>query len=424
MSTSKHLKWNPSRVYYGWWIVAACFISTVYTGGIIVFGFTAFFDPLIKEFGWSYAQVSLAASLRGAETGLIAPLLGYMVDRWGARWLMFLGASIVGIGILLLSRISSLGMFYAAFLLIAIGLSCSSPAIIFPATSTWFRKRLGLATGILAVGFGLGSLLIPVVTGIIDALSWRNALLVLGIGTLVICLPLALVVKRKNEPSSGVIEEEMTHPESHTRSKSLRIKEPEVEIGQKQALKSRTFWHITVAFALQYVVISAEMAHIMPYLEDVGIARSTASMAAAAVPLISLISRFGSGWASDRFSGNSVAMGSFALMVIGSLLFYNVSRDVMWLLAFAIVIFALGWGGGFTTRAILLKQYFAGGRFGTLFGFLLGVGSIGAMLGPILAGWIFDTWKSYSFAWILFAILDLMALVLIATLPKKKYVVR
>ena len=73
------------KVFYGWYIVGASVLITLYTGGIVHFGFTAVFEPIADEFGWSYAQISLAASLRGFEVGLLAPLVGLLVDRWGPR---------------------------------------------------------------------------------------------------------------------------------------------------------------------------------------------------------------------------------------------------------------------------------------------------------------------------------------------------
>jgi MFS family permease len=73
------------KIFYGWWIVLSCFLIGLYVSGITFYGFTAFFDPLIKEFGWSYTQVSFAASLRGLEMGVFAPLIGFLVDRWGSR---------------------------------------------------------------------------------------------------------------------------------------------------------------------------------------------------------------------------------------------------------------------------------------------------------------------------------------------------
>jgi MFS family permease len=124
------------KIFYGWWIVTACFSIAILSGGIVIYGFTAFFDPIIAEFGWSYAAVSLAISLRGAETGLMSPILGFFVDRWGARWILFSGSIFAGLGLILLSRIHTLAQFYGAFIVVAISTSCSGAGESPPLLST------------------------------------------------------------------------------------------------------------------------------------------------------------------------------------------------------------------------------------------------------------------------------------------------
>lgn len=109
------------KLFYGWWIVFACFLIAFYVGGIIFYGFTAFIEPVVEEFGWSYTKVSFAASLRGLEMGILAPFVGFLVDRVGSRKLLFLGVAILGFGTVLLGFTQSLAMFYGAFLLIAFG---------------------------------------------------------------------------------------------------------------------------------------------------------------------------------------------------------------------------------------------------------------------------------------------------------------
>ena len=79
------LGWKLPKIYYGWYIVGACFLIALYTGGVVYYGFTAFIDPIADELGWSYTQISLAASLRGLEMGFLAPVTGMLVDRWGPR---------------------------------------------------------------------------------------------------------------------------------------------------------------------------------------------------------------------------------------------------------------------------------------------------------------------------------------------------
>ncbi len=105
------LNQKRSNVFYGWYIVGACLLITLYTCGVVHFGFTAVFEPIAEEFGWSYTQISLAASLRGLEIGLFAPLMGFLVDRWGPRRLIFGGSILICVGLLLLSRVKCLRIY-------------------------------------------------------------------------------------------------------------------------------------------------------------------------------------------------------------------------------------------------------------------------------------------------------------------------
>ncbi len=411
------------KIFYGWWIVIACFIYSIYCTGIIVYGFTAFFDPLITQFGWSYAQISLAASFRGAESGLISPALGFFVDKWGSKWMLFIGAAITGLGFILLSQINSLGGFYAAFVVVALGVSFANPATISPIAANWFRKRVGLAMGILSAGFAFGGLLIPVIIKLIDSLGWRTALLILGIGAIVICLPLSLIVRHKPEPygysqdGEPLSNEKQINPGKLPKVTNHPV---EIEITTKAALKSRTFWHLTIAYCLQYITVSAVIAHIMPYLNSININRSTASFFAAAIPIVSIFGRLGGGWFSDKLNKKGTAIASFVVIGIGTILFNFISNDTLWLLILAVILFSLSYGSGNSIRAVLLRDYFGRSRFGTIFGFLLGAVAVGSIIGPFLAGWLFDVFNSYHYAWLAFTVVNIIALILISTTPRFK----
>ena len=82
------------KIFYGWWIAFAGFFISLYQGGIIFYGFTAFVQPIVKEFGWSYAQISFAFSLRGLESGIFAPIMGLLVDRFGSRILLLISTKV------------------------------------------------------------------------------------------------------------------------------------------------------------------------------------------------------------------------------------------------------------------------------------------------------------------------------------------
>jgi len=385
-------------------------------GGFIVFGFTAFFEPLANEFGWSYAQISFAASLRGMESGILAPLVGLIVDPWGPRRLMFGGILILGIGVMLLSRTASLGMFYGAFALVAIGTSGTSPTVAMTAVANWFQRKVGLATGIITCGFALGGLLVPLIVRLIDIFDWRTAIFILGLVILVIGLPLSLLIRHKPEQYGYLPNGEQSNVTTLGES-LVPVKTIEVDVGARQALKSRAFWHIGLATAFQYLATSAVIVHVMPYLSSVGIARSTSSLVVMGTPLISIIGRISSGWLGDRFDKKRVAAGCLATTSLGLLFFSYASNEGMWLLVPFIILFSIGWGGTATIRAALLREYFGRSRFGTILGFIMAMQALGNITGPLFAGWAFDNWGSYNTAWLAFACLVFAGLIIMVTTP-------
>ena len=186
-------------MFFGWYIVGASFLISLYVSGSINLGFTAVFEPIAHEMGWSYIQISLAASLRGLETGLLAPLAGMLIDRWGPRPVVMSGAVLTGFGLLLLSRINSLAMFYTAFIFIAAGLSTANSALLMTAVANWFQKKAGLAMGIAASGVAFGGLLIPLITLLVDTFGWRPAMVIIALGMWAIPLPLSLMLRHKPE---------------------------------------------------------------------------------------------------------------------------------------------------------------------------------------------------------------------------------
>ncbi len=407
------------RIFYGWWIVGACFTIALYTGGVIFYGFTAIFEPIAKEFGWSYAQISLAASLRGLEAGLLAPLFGILVDRWGPRRLIFGGTIITGLGLIMLSRITSLSMFYGAFILMGIGMSSVSSTVLVTAVANWFRRRMSMATGIMGSGWGFSGLLVPVVVSLIAIFEWRTALVILGLGVWVIGLPLSLLVRHKPEQygylPDGELSSSVIPGEGLTSARTA-----EEDIGVKQALKSGTFWHIALALMCHAIIVSAVVIHVMPYLSSIGIPRATSSLIAMAIPLTSIGGRLGLGWLGDRVDKRWISAGAFAMMGLGMFFFGYVATVGDWMLVPFLVLFGTGFGGNHIMRAAMLREYFGRSRFGTIFGFLMGVMMLGQIIGAPLAGWVFDSWGSYYGIWLGFAGLSVAAIMLVLTIQPVK----
>ena len=406
-------------MFYGWWIVGACFVISLYVHGMIGFGFSALIEPLSNEFRWSYLQISLASSLRGVEVGLLAPIVGLLVDRWGPRRLMLGGILLMGLAFLLLSRTASLGMFYGVFILIALGMTALSPTVTMTTMANWFTRRIGTATGIMHSGVGFSGLMIPIVVLIVDTLGWRAAITVLGLFLLVIISLLTLIVRHRPE-QYGLLPDGEAGVTSMSEKKLLPPETSSKDIGARVAIRSSAFWHIALAMMFQIMLVNAVVTHMIPYVGSVGLPRATAGLIASAVPLTSVAGRLSFGWLSDRIDPRRIMGCGYLMMSLGMVFFTLAAGGNAGLLIPSVALFSIGFGGNAIVRATIIREYFGRRNFGTIHGFIMGVAVAGHLSGPPLAGWVFDTWGSYQGIWLAFAVVAVAPLLLIMTVSKPK----
>lgn len=407
------------KPFYGWYIVAACALISLYVGGVVNFAFTAVFAPLNQQFGWNYAQISLASSIRSLELGLLSAVVGLLVDRLGPRKLLLSGVVLIFFGYLLFSRVSSLAMFYASFALISAGMGACTGTVVFTPITHWFRRKSAVAIGIVTSGFALGGLLVPVVTELIGSFDWRTAMLIVGAGTLVICLPLGLVVRRRPE-DYGYLPDGDTAPRTDAEEAALPEHLIETNVTVWRALRERAFWHITLSSMCLSFVVGALVAHVMPYLGSVGVDRSTASLIALLLPVVSIGGRLSGGSLTRRIGNHATYTASFLLATGGLLFFSYVSASDFWLVIGFIAAFSLGWGFNVIARIALLRQHFGTESFGAVLGFSSAVMMIGNMSGPPVAGWSYDTFGTYHGAWLAFAGIVFAGMLLALTSPSSR----
>jgi MFS family permease len=391
------------KIFYGWWIVAACFLISFYVGGVIFYGLTAFLSPLREEFGWSYTQISLASSLRGLEMGVFSPLIGILVDRLGPRRVILWGTITVGLGIMLLAFTRSLAMLYGAFLLLAFGAGGCTSVALMSAVTNWFKKNVGKALGLMASGFGASGLIVPVIVLLIHLYGWRNALILLGLGMWVIGIPCALVI-RDHPEQYGYYPDDEGPPEQASEGGPPSVR----KISFREALKHTSFIYLNLTESMRLMILSAVVLHIMPYLDSVGVARSTAGFVAAAVPLFSIIGRLGLGWLGDHMDKRHALAISFGLMVLGMLSLSFAERQ--WIILPFLLFFSPGFGGSTVLRGSILRENFGREYFGKLIGIIMGSAAVGGIFGPTLAGWVYDTLGDYRPVWVSFSILSCLAI--------------
>ena len=133
------------------------------------------------------------------EMGLFAPIVGFLVDRFGSRTLIFFGTIVVGIGLILLSQTQSLAMFYGSFLLIAFGAGGCTLLVTMAVVANWFKKKVGIALGVMMSGVGASGLIVPLIVYLIDVYGWRLTLAVLGAGIWLLGIPLSFVIRDRPE---------------------------------------------------------------------------------------------------------------------------------------------------------------------------------------------------------------------------------
>jgi MFS family permease len=385
-----------------------------YNSAMFVYGFTAFINPIAATFGWSYTQITLATSLRGLESGALSPLLGMIVDRWPSRRLVFIGIILLGIGTLWVSRATSLIMFYIGFMIAGLGGSLGVHMVPQATLVRWFRRDVGKASGIVAMGMGISGAFIPLIVRIIDAYGWQNTLMFLAFGTWILGLPLASVFRSRPE-DYGLLPD--GKPQENSGSDSP-AETKDLDIDVRTAMGMRAFWQIGIASAIQVGAVMIVVTHVMPYLVSIGIERRTAGTVAMLTPMVSLVARIPYGFLADAFTKKYVMALSIGLKGVGLFLFWLIGRGSLWLIPLFVILFGLGSGGMTPLRTPIIREYFGIKRFGTILGITSIFTTISMVASPPFGGWVFDRIGNYQPVWLAFIVLALAGVILMITTPQ------
>jgi sugar phosphate permease len=403
--------------FFGWWVVLASAAIIFLTGGTFFYGFSALFNPIVNEFGWSRAAVSFAFSLRSEVGGIAAPVVGFVVDRVGPRRLMVFGVTTAAVGFFLLSQVQALWAFYGSVMVIAIGMSAAASPVGIVAVAHWFRRRRGRALAFLAMGAGSSGIMVVVLAWLISAFEWRTALLIIAVLQLAVCVPLALSIR--NRP-----EEMGLHPDGDVED-GLSLEDAAVTPGvaepegctARHALRSPAFWRLALAVALGNLGAMAIIVHQIPFFTDsVGLSETAAAASVTGMTLVSVGGRFGFGYLSDFVDRRLVMAGAYALLALAVLLFAAVYHP--WQIFVVLTLFGLGWGGIIPVRPALQAEVFGLRAFGAIQGLVLTIATLGALAGPVFAGWMYDQTDSYRLAFVALAGAAFLAVPLLVTLGR------
>ncbi|MEA3470939.1 MAG: MFS transporter, partial [Thermodesulfobacteriota bacterium] len=258
-------------------------------------------------------------------------------------------------------------------------------------------------------------LMIPLVVMLIDACGWRTAVIAFGIGMWIIGIPLSLVVRDRPEaygyyPDGDPVPYGDAEEFSEKRGEKNRFFD---------LFKIRAFRYLSLAEAIRFMVLSAVIIHIMPYLSTVGWSRTSAALIAGAIPLVSVAGRLTFGWLSDLFNKRLVMAWAFTCLGCGMLVLPYAGTE--YLIFLFLIPFSVGIGGITVLRGAILREYYGRDSFGKMIGIVMGFGAAGGIVGPTLAGFVFDTIGNYQIVWSWFSgcvFLSILLIIMMGEAPR------
>jgi MFS family permease len=345
--------------------------------------------------------------------------VGFLVDRLGARRLMVFGVATVALGFFLLSRIQDLWAFYGAIIVIAIGMSAAAGPVSMVAVAHWFKRYRGRAFALMAMGSGTSGIMVVVLAWLISTFDWRTALVIIAFVQIAVCIPLALSIR--NRPADlGLLPDGEDPGDPPKEGEQVPRRDDAEGLTVRQALRSAAFWRIAGALALGNAGAVAIIVHTIPFLtSSIGLSEGLAAGSVTAMILLSLVGRFGFGFVADQLDKRYVMAGAYALLCLGVLMFATVYES--WQVLIVLPLFGFGWGGVIPTRPALQAEVFGMRAFGAIQGLVFTIATMGALVGPVFAGWMYDQTESYRLSFVILASVGFLAVPLTATLQRPRW---
>jgi len=393
--------------FYGYTIIAAgFFIQAVVWGTTNSFGI--FFDPLIKEFGWSRATISGAASSGFLVHGISSMALGNLNDRFGPRLIMSACSLFLGAGFLLMGTLNSIWQLYLFYsLIVSVGLG-GIDVIPLSTVSRWFSKNRGMMSGIIKVGTGVGMFIMPFfINWLLINYGWRYSFVVLAFIIIIFVLSLAQFLVRDPVRKAQFID-------NGIRPASKEQNESEEGLTIKEAIRTRQLWTVCVIYFIILFCVYTIILHIVQHAIDLGIPSGIAAGILSTVGGVSITGRFLMGGACDRIGEKSALI--ICLMCLLSALFWLQAVQALWMFYLFAIVYGFAHGGFFSLVSPLIAKLFGTKSHGLLFGIVIFSSTIGGAIGPFMAGYVFDVTTNYKIVFLILAILCLIAIALTASL--------
>jgi len=383
-------------------VAATSFFALFAIVGLALYGLPFFYDFMVRDFGWSRAQVTSGNAISKLIVGpLFGFFAGWLVDRFGPRRLMVVGILMAGIALVGLGMIRTLAGFYLFYLFNALGNVCGGPLPNQVLLSRWFTAARGRAMGFAYLGIGIGGALVPfLAVWLTGAVGWQGALQVIGALIILVALPLALVVREAPDQTSPT---------------STNLHQPSVG----PVLHRPAFYLLLVGSMCSIAAVGGTNQHLKLFLSlDHGFTQAAAARIASLVLASSLVGRLGMGWLADRFPKKYVMLLIYLLVASAiPLLFLVGARGAGAIYLFA-VIFGIGLGGEYMVIPLMAAELFGVRVLGRAMGVVLAADGVAEAVAPVLVGRMHDVTGSYASGFLAVIAFALAGAVAISFLPR------
>ncbi|MEK4971298.1 MFS transporter [Niallia sp. FSL R7-0648] len=403
-----------NRPHYAWIIVFATFIALLAVQGVRL-SFGAFIIPWEKQFSLDRSQISLISTLSFITYGISQPIIGKLVDIFGARKIILFSTVLVSISITLTKFVNEpwqLFLLYGIFVSLGVGGSSNVAAAVI--VTKWFQSKRGLALGIVEAGFGAGQMiLVPLSLILIQDLGWKGTVLALGAFLLLIIIPLIMWLLKDSPADKGL--------EPYNDGKEI-FKEHQSDtatVPVNSIFFQRNFWLLILPFTICGFTTTGLMdTHLIPFSHDHGFSTSVTSTAVSTLAAFNIIGILLSGYLADRWSSRKMLIIFYFIRSI-SFIILLMSHNATLLIIFAIIFGLVDFATVAPTQ-LLATKLFKNYSVGYIIGWLFLSHQIGSALGSYIPGLMYSHHGEYSLAFYLSIVILIVSTILTYILPEQE----
>jgi len=395
-----------NRIYYGWAIVFVMAVSSAVSMGMGSLNFGLYIKPMGEDLSIGRAAFGWASTARGASGAVTGPIIGRLLDRFGARWLLSVTVIVTGVCMIGLANAQTEWHLIFAFAVMGlVGMNGPGSLVTSVPITKWFIRDRGKALAFSAVGISAGAVVfVPLTQIFIDLYDWQGAWIILAVIGMSVVTPLSIFFVRKEPEDMGLVPDGI-------------VEEPDHSIGENpsheyswtlsQALRTPSMWTLTLAFSLLSLAILTLALHRIPAFMDRGLDASLVSIATAFDAVCAGLASFGAGMLVKRVQSKIIGTMGFLFLALASVM--TIYAHDFWLMFWSMALFGLGIGTNMFTQSYIWAEYFGREHLGSIRGFVMPINLFIGGLGAPAAGYVLDQTGSYDPAWWSGVILMLIA---------------